>query len=264
MSKLVTAAVAGMTGKNAQAAVDAAQNAVVNNFLFAKNKTELGKVAKTCDQTGDISACARRDVLRARDSQLDVLRDQYSLEQEKNKMKQMIGQVSTLYQGEFDKYGIDANAYLLTMANIESKFDPSALNKQTNTQGLYQFTGSLSVNSLFAIDQSGKVIRLDPVWSTAAAAQYTLDNIQTLKGMGVTQFTPEILYAAHQQGAGGVAALIKNPDMNAIDALMTLSFYRDRPEDAASAITNNGGKANMSAGDFMKMWNVRYNTEVVK
>jgi filamentous hemagglutinin len=34
MSKLVTAAVAGMTGKNAQAAVDAAQNAVINNALI--------------------------------------------------------------------------------------------------------------------------------------------------------------------------------------------------------------------------------------
>jgi hypothetical protein len=44
MSKLVTAAVAGMTGKNAQAAVDAAAVAVINNFnsrTFPKRAKEI-------------------------------------------------------------------------------------------------------------------------------------------------------------------------------------------------------------------------------
>ncbi len=48
MSKLVTAAVAGLTGKDAQAAVDAAQNAVVNNALSRQQANVLRNNINAC------------------------------------------------------------------------------------------------------------------------------------------------------------------------------------------------------------------------
>src|SRR5690606_18713500 len=50
-------------------------------------------------------------------------------------------------------------------------------------------------------------------------------------------------------------ALLKSPDGLAVDVLEP--FYKDRQE-AAQAVENNGGRADMTAGEFADMWRERF------
>lgn len=62
-------------------------------------------------------------------------------------------------------------------------------------------------------------------------------------------------YLAWQQGPAGAAALLKNPNKRAIDAIAP--FYKNAAL-ARDAIVNNGGNVNMSAGDFAQKWMSRF------
>jgi muramidase (phage lysozyme) len=59
------------------------------------------------------------------------------------------------------------------------------------------------------------------------------------------------LYLAHQQGITGATALLKNPDASALSVLTKVYGSADR---AQAAITQNGGKTNMTAGQFAQKW----------
>jgi hypothetical protein len=169
-------------------------------------------------------------------------------------MKQLIGRISDVYSDEFAKYGVDARSFLLTMANIESSFSPTVTNA-AGYQGLYQFSASNAMGEC-RIGNPDSSIRLDPTWSTAAAAQFGLDNASYLHNMGV-DVTAESLYLAHQQGVGGAVALLKNPNSLASEVLMNLNSKLSK-EAAEKRILQNGGTVNMTAADFVKMWSDKY------
>lgn len=73
------------------------------------------------------------------------------------------------------------------------------------------------------------------------------------------QSLPWEQYVCYQQGAGGGPALLKaaqeNPDTKAVDALLPL--YKTKQQ-ALSAISNNGGNASMTAGDFLDFIKQKY------
>lgn len=69
------------------------------------------------------------------------------------------------------------------------------------------------------------------------------------------------VYLAHQQGQGGARALLSSPEQNAIEAL-TPVLERGNPGRGAAlarkAVLDNGGSAEMTAGEFAGIWRTRY------
>ena len=124
--------------------------------------------------------------------------------------------------------------YLAKTAQIESAGNPNAHNP-SGADGLFQFMPATA-------QQYGLSDTRDPMASTVAAARLASDNRNALaKALGRDPTDAE-LYLAHQQGAGGAAKLLANPDAPAASIV------------GAKAVTQNGGTPNMSAGDFANIW----------
>jgi hypothetical protein len=89
--------------------------------------------------------------------------------------------------------------------------------------------------------------------AAVGAAKFAQTNATTLARVLGRTPTAEELYLAHQQGPSGAAALLSNPDARAVDILSR--FHGDR---ATRVITGNGGRADMTAGEFASLWRTRY------
>lgn len=94
-------------------------------------------------------------------------------------------------------------------------------------------------------------------------AQALCDNLKKASSQNTAalgrESQPWESYVTYQQGAGGGPALLKaaqgSPATRAIDVLAP--FYKN-PKDAVSAVTDNGGNANMTAEDFVDFIHNRY------
>ncbi len=140
------------------------------------------------------------------------------------------------------KYGVDPDS-LMAIAKIESNYDPNAHNP-SGASGLFQFMPATARDY-------GLTNPNDPVAAADAAARLTRDDQKALtSALGRAPTTGE-LYLAHQQGITGATALLKNPDASALSVLTKVYGSADR---AQAAITQNGGKANMTAGEFAGKW----------
>lgn len=91
--------------------------------------------------------------------------------------------------------------FMITMAYIESAFNPRAYNRGSRAAGLYQFLPSTA--RAYGLDDP-----FDPFKSARAAARLAMDNA---KYIGQHGMSPEgaHLYLAHQQGMGGAVAIFK-------------------------------------------------------
>lgn len=96
--------------------------------------------------------------------------------------------------------------------------------------------------------------RKDPAVSKAATMWYAGKNKKDLESAGLP-VTPENLYLAHGQGAGGATALLKNPDKNVLEVLTPVY---GSPDVAKKAVLDNGGKLDMTAGQFAQTFQNRY------
>ena len=74
--------------------------------------------------------------------------------------------------------------------------------------------------------------------SADAAARLARDNARTLRSFLGRDPTPQELYLAHQQGAGGARGLLSRPDALAVDVV-------GRP-----AVVQNAGRPDMTAREF--------------
>jgi hypothetical protein len=130
--------------------------------------------------------------------------------------------------------------YLNRVAMIESGGNPSADNPMSSAGGLFQ-----------QIDSNAKAYgvsdRYDPVQSTEGAVRFAVDNMNYLTRVLGREPTGGELYLAHQQGPGGAAKLLSNPDALAVDIV------------GVKAVEQNGGSANMTAGEFANIWISKYN-----
>ena len=140
------------------------------------------------------------------------------------------------------------SGYLPRTAQIESGMGQKIYNPSSQALGWFQHTST-----------TAKARGIDPLdfqQSTTDAAKMAQENRNILRQQaGVDDPTGAHLYLAHQQGPGGAVALLKNSDQPAADVLTQI--YQKSIKDpeqarrvAMSAIINNGGKADMSAGDF--------------
>uniref|UniRef100_UPI003BAC41B3 transglycosylase SLT domain-containing protein n=1 Tax=Stappia sp. TaxID=1870903 RepID=UPI003BAC41B3 len=132
------------------------------------------------------------------------------------------------------RHGVDPNA-MLRIAELESSFNPQARNKASSAGGLFQFIDATAA-------QYGLTDRFDPVQASDAAARLARDNAATLREALGREPTAAELYLAHQQGGGGAAKLLANPNARAVDVL-----GRDQ-------VLNNGGNETMLARDFAGKW----------
>ena len=134
----------------------------------------------------------------------------------------------------FRKRGLDP-AYGRRTAQIESSLDPKAKNPKSSAGGLYQF-----IDDTWARYGKGRD-RYDPAAAADAAAELTVANQRALRNALGRDPTNAELYLAHQQGAGGAADLINDPDGKAEGERFAL----------------NGG-AGGTKGDFARKWMAKF------
>lgn len=144
---------------------------------------------------------------------------------------------------DFEGYEAEAglpSGFLNTMAIIESGGDPSAQNDSSSAGGLFQ---QIDANAA----AYGVSNRFDPVQSTEGAIRFAQDNTVALAKVLGREPTGGELYLAHQQGPGGAASLLANPDKLAVDIV------------GADAVKLNGGSLDMTAQEFANIWISKYN-----
>lgn len=128
--------------------------------------------------------------------------------------------------------------YLERLAMIESA-GGTQLENPSGARGPYQFMPTTAASY-------GLKDPMDPVASTDAVIRFTGDNREALgKALGRYPTAGE-LYLAHQQGAGGAAKLLAKPDALAADIV------------GKQAVVQNGGRADMTAGEFAAMWTGKF------
>lgn len=148
-------------------------------------------------------------------------------------------------------HGEDA-ATLARTAQLEAGGDPGAYNKSSGASGLFQFVGS--TGRAYGLGDDARTM---PVAQQAdAAARLQADNRASLTQALGRPPTGADLYLAHQQGAGGAAALLSNPDKNAVQALADNAGVS--LDTAKKSITGNGGTLDQTAGQFATMWQKRF------
>lgn len=131
-------------------------------------------------------------------------------------------------------------SYMRTMAWIESKGDPTAKAPSSSASGIYQFINSTA--KLYGI--AGR--QFDQKANVDAGARLALDNLRGLRKRLGREPTPAELYLAHQQGLGGAAKLLSDPNAPVTKFLSN------------AAVVNNGGSTSMTAGQFVDVWRQKY------
>ncbi|MEY9562261.1 transglycosylase SLT domain-containing protein [Sinorhizobium fredii] len=149
-------------------------------------------------------------------------------------IKQKVIEVERIIFDTAIRYGIDPKAFH-RMAWIESRLNPNAFHPKSKACGLFQFIPSTARHY-------GLVDCFDPRLNAEAAAQLWLDNVKGLtRRLGRAPSAGE-LYLAHQQGIGGAAALLANPNKQAISIL------------GRKPVVMNGGLRDMTAAQFADLW----------
>lgn len=136
------------------------------------------------------------------------------------------------------QYNLPAG-YLDRTFQIESGGNPNAQNPNSSAGGGFQFIDSTA-------KQYGLTDKTDLNASTDAAARLAVDNRQALRRVLGRDPTAAELYLAHQQGGGGAAKLLANPDARAVDIV------------GRDAVMLNGGNENMTAGQFAQKWTGKF------
>ena len=157
-------------------------------------------------------------------------------------------QIDALVTSTATQYGISPDS-LRRLVFLESKGDPLAKSDKSSAAGLLQFTTDTA-------RQFGLTNPYDPVASLDAGARLWTANKQYLSQALGRAPTDGELYLAHQQGAAGARALLANPEQKAVDALAAV--YGGDKQRALTALTNNGGTAGMTAGQFANKWTSKF------
>ncbi|MGO4668766.1 transglycosylase SLT domain-containing protein [Bosea sp. 2RAB26] len=143
--------------------------------------------------------------------------------------------VDTIITNAAAKHGVSPR-FMAKVAQIESRFDPNAFNEGSKATGLFQF-----IPSTWRQYGPGQNPR-DPAANADAAARLTVANRNQLRASIGREPTEGELYLAHQQGAGGAASLLKEPNARAVDVV------------GERAVLGNGGTLDMTAGQFAMKW----------
>jgi hypothetical protein len=129
--------------------------------------------------------------------------------------------------------------YFARLRQVESGGNDRAVNPNSSAKGRYQFIDATArqygITDPFDVNQQEQAVR-----------RLTEDNRRALtKALGRAP-TPGELYLAHQQGSGGAAQLLANPDADAASIV------------GSQAIVLNGGRPGMTAGQFAQLWTTKF------
>lgn len=147
---------------------------------------------------------------------------------------QSSGEVRKLISEAAQRHGIDPST-MLKIAELESSFNPGAKNPSSSAGGLFQFIDSTA-------QQYGLSDRYDPAQAADAGARLAKDNAAHLRRVLGREPSAGELYLAHQQGAGGAAKLLSNPQAPAASLV------------GSQAVKLNGGREGMTAAEFAGLW----------
>lgn len=155
------------------------------------------------------------------------------------------GPVANVIVAAAAETGQDADT-LLRIAQLESGLNPAARNPRSSAAGLFQF-----IDDTWARFGGGD--KLDPALSARNGARLLAENSAGLnRALGRPPAGWE-LYLAHQQGLGGARELLRDPSRSAVEALRAAGV-----RNPARALTLNGGRANMTAGEFAGIWQRKF------
>nr|DAS53896.1 MAG TPA: tail tape measure [Caudoviricetes sp.] len=149
---------------------------------------------------------------------------------------------------EARKAGIDPSI-MLAMAHIETggSFNERAKNPGSSASGLFQFMKG--TRGRYGLD--GNTV-FDARKNAAAGARMLNENRAFFRKRFGREPSAGELYLMHQQGAGGASALLSNPNALAIDVLTRAHNGNRRL--ASEIIRKNGGRMDMTAGQFSSRW----------
>lgn len=150
--------------------------------------------------------------------------------------------IANLIAAAAQRYGVDPQA-LTGIGKLESGLNPNAKNPRSSAGGLFQFIDSTAA-------RYGLSNRFDPAAAADAAARLTRDNGTSLSKVLGRAPTGGELYLAHQQGAGGAAKLLANPDAPAASLV------------GAKAVALNGGQPGMTASQFAGLWDKKFGSAI--
>ena len=147
------------------------------------------------------------------------------------------------YQQYFDQasaaYPNISPSYLSTTAAFESGGNANATNR-SGAAGLFQFMPKTAA-------QYGLSNPYDPQSATMAAAQFANNNYNYLSSKLGYAPSDAQLYLAHQQGPGGAAGLLGNPDASAASIVGYQAVYQNLPS------SMQGQAGSMTAAEFAKV-----------
>jgi hypothetical protein len=136
-----------------------------------------------------------------------------------------------------ERYGLDPE-FLPRLTMIESGGNPNARNP-SGAAGLLQFMPKTAKAYDLANPFNAEA-------SADAGARLALDNRRILAKALDREPTQGELYLGHQQGAGGAVKLLTNPNARAADLV------------GVKAVLQNGGRADMTAAEFARLWTGRF------
>ncbi|QEE37930.1 MULTISPECIES: phage tail tape measure protein [unclassified Methylobacterium] len=144
----------------------------------------------------------------------------------------------------------DRIRYALASGQIESGYAPDVLSgarkSSAGAAGLFQFMPKTWQNMYGTRD-----VDTDITAQIKAFQTFTDRNAGSFRSNMGREATPEELYLMHQQGAAGSMALLRAGSGSALDALT--GAYGGNADAARSAITGNGGRADMAADEFIAL-----------
>jgi hypothetical protein len=145
--------------------------------------------------------------------------------------------ISTLAEAS----GIDP-ATMISIAGVESSYNPNAVNKDTGAFGLYQFTPETAKQYGITADSSMEE-------QISAGIKFTQDNIKVLQSNLGREVNPLDVYMAHWLGAEGASkVLTSSPDKLAVDVFKENGFYKGYEK---KVLTQNGLDENATVADLI-------------
>lgn len=138
--------------------------------------------------------------------------------------------------------------YAARVATLESSGGTNLVNKESSARGVWQFTEE--TGKLYGLKTEAD--RMDPVKSTMAMYEFTMDNYNTLKSRLGREPTPAEMYLAHQQGAMGALKILENPEAKATDIVGEDAVKLNLPEELRAKA------GEITAGQFLELWQDKF------
>ena len=217
---------------------------------LSKEQKRVEELSEARRRLNDLrSGGASRESVAAAEKEIKLLEKRHDAER-LSESKRGSGKGSSLSQNQqklaalAKKYGEDP-AKWLALYQIESASGKDLLNEKSGALGHFQVMPQYLRD--YGLTKAGAY---DLEKSFLAVRKHHAAQSAKLRRRLGRDLTAGEYYLGHQQGWGGAAALLANPDKNVIDALATI-MSRGR---AQAAVSQNGGNRHMTARQFADLW----------